>query len=439
MSCASIPLYTLPSTRGSALTQFSIALQSAKAYSKNRNFVTATHQNVTRMSPATRHRLVTETELAHLVLAKYKLQETEKLVQEIYWRMYFKGNLEQQPGVWEQWRNSVMGDSHDKFTKRAAEKIESGECDVDVINYFSRELVERGYMHNHARMWFAAYWIHTAKLPWELGAAFFYRHLLDGDAASNTLSWRWVAGIHTPGKAYLARASNIEKYCERALLGDSNTLSVIADGSVRERIPVDQANRSRVQLPSISANLKGFASQPNHRIGLWIHADDLSVDVWLAQPEHAAFLTSQPFIAALCAYPPSLADQYQFSELRRQHITTAFEDAALRMRALTCHLAKPVEENYCDRLIDSLQAFVKKHALTHVIAMRPFVGELWDEAGAIEAALAEHGARVQWLRREEDTALFPSANGGFFNFWQKVSRSFAVKSDIHAQQQTLNF
>lgn len=61
-------------------------------------------------------------------------------------------------------------------------------------------------------MWFASIWIFTFKLPWQLGADFFYRRLLDGDSASNTCSWRWVAGPHTVGKTYLARADNIEKF-----------------------------------------------------------------------------------------------------------------------------------------------------------------------------------------------------------------------------------
>jgi deoxyribodipyrimidine photo-lyase len=61
-------------------------------------------------------------------------------------------------------------------------------------------------------MWFASIWIFTLGLPWRIGADFFYRHLLDGDAASNTLSWRWVAGLHTRGKAYAAESWNIEKF-----------------------------------------------------------------------------------------------------------------------------------------------------------------------------------------------------------------------------------
>jgi deoxyribodipyrimidine photo-lyase len=74
--------------------------------------------------------------------------------------------------------------------------------------------VAAGYLHNHARMWFASIWIFTLRLPWELGADFFLRHLLDGDPASNTLSWRWVGGIQTPGKTYLARPDNIARYTD---------------------------------------------------------------------------------------------------------------------------------------------------------------------------------------------------------------------------------
>ncbi len=74
-----------------------------------------------------------------------------------------------------------------------------------------------GYLHNHARMWFASIWIFTLRLPWELGADFFLRHLLDGDPASNTLSWRWVGGMQTMGKTYLARADNIATLHGRAV------------------------------------------------------------------------------------------------------------------------------------------------------------------------------------------------------------------------------
>ena len=61
-------------------------------------------------------------------------------------------------------------------------------------------------------MWFASIWIFTLDLPWQLGAEFFMQHLYDGDAASNTLGWRWVAGVQTQGKHYLASEWNIKKF-----------------------------------------------------------------------------------------------------------------------------------------------------------------------------------------------------------------------------------
>jgi hypothetical protein len=88
----------------------------------------------------------------------------------------------------------------------------SGKTSIECFNDWASELIKYNYLHNHARMWFASIWIFTLKLPWQLGADFFLKHLLDGDAASNTLSWRWVAGLQTKGKNYLATKFNINTF-----------------------------------------------------------------------------------------------------------------------------------------------------------------------------------------------------------------------------------
>ena len=95
-----------------------------------------------------------------------------------------------------------------KRFQRAIEATSGIECFDDWV----KELIKYGYLHNHSRMWFASIWVHTLNLPWELGANFFLTHLLDADPASNTLSWRWVAGLHTEGKVYLANEDNIKKF-----------------------------------------------------------------------------------------------------------------------------------------------------------------------------------------------------------------------------------
>ena len=87
-----------------------------------------------------------------------------------------------------------------------------GKTNIECFNEWVNELKDYNYLHNHTRMWFASIWIFTLNLPWQLGAEFFMQHLYDGDPASNTLGWRWVAGIQTQGKHYLATEWNIKKF-----------------------------------------------------------------------------------------------------------------------------------------------------------------------------------------------------------------------------------
>lgn len=88
----------------------------------------------------------------------------------------------------------------------------NGQTGLACFDAWAGELPETADLHNHARMWFASIRIFTLGLRWRLGPDFFYRHLADGDAASNTLGWRWVAGLHTRGKPYPALAGNIAAF-----------------------------------------------------------------------------------------------------------------------------------------------------------------------------------------------------------------------------------
>jgi hypothetical protein len=147
------------------------------------------------LSPYLRHRLVTEDEVLEAVLgASFSAEAAEKFVQEVYWRTYWKGWLEMRPSVWTAYRAacSVALDRVDvEAGLRADWEAACKRRDRDRrLRRLGAGTRETGYLHNHARMWFASIWIFTLRLPWELGADFFLRHLLDGDPASNTLSWR---------------------------------------------------------------------------------------------------------------------------------------------------------------------------------------------------------------------------------------------------------
>ena len=181
-----------------------------KSYSRDRNydFGPDNRNNISLLSPYISHRTLFEYDVVKSCLKKYKFDQVEKFIQEIFWRVYWKGWLELRPSVWTDFCDNYQSIEQSKFYKKTID----GNTGIMCFDEWVIELKEKNYLHNHARMWFASIWIFTLRLPWQLGAAFFMEHLYDGDPASNTLSWRWVAGIQTKGKHYLARSANISKF-----------------------------------------------------------------------------------------------------------------------------------------------------------------------------------------------------------------------------------
>ena len=175
-------------------------------YSKARNFDYGPDNrvNVSCLSPYVSHGIINEIEIINKSLKKYSFIKNEKFIQEILWRVYWKGWLELRPNVWLDYLNDLNELKENFKNNQNYLNVIEGKTNIDCFNYWVNELKENNYLHNHTRMWFASIWIFTLKLPWQLGAEFFMQHLYDGDTASNTLSWRWVAGIQTLGKHYLA-------------------------------------------------------------------------------------------------------------------------------------------------------------------------------------------------------------------------------------------
>ncbi|BCX48397.1 deoxyribo dipyrimidine photolyase [Haloferula helveola] len=366
-----------PPTRDTAIERLESFLPNAAKYAKLRNFDfgPAERSNVSGLSPYLRTRLITEDEVSRAVLGRFAASSVDKFLQEVAWRTYWKGWLEMRPQVWDRYLSDLDGlDRSDDYDAAIA-----GRTGIDCFDSWARELVEHGYLHNHTRMWFASIWVFTLRLPWQLGADFFMRHLLDGDPASNTLSWRWVAGLHTKGKHYLARASNIAKY---------------TDGRFN---PTGQLDESAGPLPQdheferMPLELQDF-SPPDGRIGHLVLADDL------APPPCEVMSTG---VATECLR--------EAAQPVHNFLRGALEDTRQRYGgvALTGDLGEAV------------QAWVADEKLDAIVVARPAVGPWRQVLDNLEAGVPVHPFVREWDRK-----LWPSATAGFFKLRKQLPKFF---------------
>jgi deoxyribodipyrimidine photo-lyase len=396
----SSPLDFLP-TRAAALARLEEFLPAAGSYAADRNFVRPGHDNVSRVSPWVQKRLLLESEIVAAARAQWSFPAVEKFVQEVYWRTYWKGWLEQRPAAWTRWVEAVprLRASLTAEQGSALAAALAGRTGIAGFDDWARELVATGYLHNHARMWFASIWIFTLKLPWELGAAFFYEHLLDGDVASNTLSWRWVAGLQTPGKTYVARADNIAHYTDSRHAPQTSQLASTA-------FPITEP-----ALPKVAAWTEDplWINSAEGSAGLWVHPEDLAVE--------RGGLSADKFVAINASWPKTMAAKAGWSEAVANWTKSALHDGAGRAGA---HFGADVATERVDDLAATLFEWARKHQLTRVVAYRPFVGPWLIEAQAVESALAQAGIAVTWRRRAWDAEHFPHATRGYFPFWETV-------------------
>lgn len=403
-----------PATRDGALRQLEDFLPLAPHYARDRSFVVPGHPAVSRLSPAIRHRLVSEYEVAAMVMAAHPFEAVEKFVQEVYWRRYWKSWLSLRPQVWSGYLEDL--DSLGADARVAA--VEAGASGKPLIDHFTRELVETGYLHNHSRMWYAGWWIHEAGLPWQAGAAMFLRHLWDGDPASNTLSWRWVAGVQTNGKTYLARRPNIERWLDPAILAAAGP-GPGGFENPQPRIPDDESSTA-VTCPCIA----GETPVPAGRTGLWIHEEDLS-------PEGTE-LGAGRFDAMLATANTDSWDSLGFPETKRRWIEEAVADASRRAGS---HWRMLVEVG-TGPLVESLADWARKHRLRSVRAVRPDVGPIGDLVPTLRRVLAEQGTTLCLTDRAEDLQLRPLATAGFFPFWEKTRECLMRESRRSGSSET---
>jgi len=177
------------------------------AYARSRNHIDGA---VTRLSPYLTHGLLTLPEAYRVIHARTPLEPQGKLVFEFGWREYHHH-------VWAHLGERIHRDLHpgllgaSTYAAEVPEDVRQAATGIPAIDEAVRTLYATGYLHNHARMWLASYLVHIRKVHWHVGARWMIAHLLDGDLASNHLSWQWVAGTGST-KPYLFNADNVARY-----------------------------------------------------------------------------------------------------------------------------------------------------------------------------------------------------------------------------------
>jgi deoxyribodipyrimidine photo-lyase len=415
-------------TRWDALSAFDAFLPNVVTYARGRNFDRPGQQAVSGLSPYIRTRLLTEREIVDRVVKTHGYPAAEKFIQEVAWRTYWKGYLEQRPGIWARYNKDIQdfkGTLGDELNNKLG-SARSGSTGIACFDAWVQQLVQTGWLHNHARMWFASIWIFTLKLPWQLGAAFFMEHLLDADPASNILSWRWVGGLHTQGKHYLARAANTKRYTG----GDFNPEGQLNESA--EALPLDGAFEV-VPLPAVDSlkdvDLPSLSCCP---AGLLVTPEDLT-------PESGE-LSETPFTSISVFSANDILDTTNASPVVRSFLSDAVEDTCQRLsehwdgRMTACRgevipsVGKASPSNVgrrermrvyggtVDNWVQSVLTWANNENLKSVWMLRPPVGPWADALPSLAAGLRDRNIRLFQYRRRWDSRHWPHATGGYFRF-----------------------
>lgn len=398
-------MFDLTATReqGSARLQ-DFAPSMGRRYANGRNFDhgPGKHTAVSVLSPWIRRRLVTEAEVVAAALAAHGPEAAEKFVEELFWRGYFKGWLELRPLVWDRYREGLRDNlaalDQDPRLRSEVARALAGDTSIACFNAWAHELIETGYLHNHSRMWFASVWIFTLGLPWRIGADFFYRHLLDGDPASNTLSWRWVAGLHTRGKPYRAQAWNIQTFTGQRFQPREGDLADVVGGleatepdGLPPVLPLRTPTPPKVGLPT----------------GLLITEEDCRIEDFALDGLDIRAAATLAASQRRSPGPVSAAVVKFEDEALADAAARAGFDTALALRA-----EHP----------DGLARWAKAAGVKQIVT--PYIprGPLYDWLSEAKPALTTQGILLAEWRRDWDSAIWPHATAEFFKLKQRIPR-----------------
>ena len=343
-------------------------------YSKLRNFDFGPENrtNISGLSPYVSHGVINEKEVIEKSLSKFSFSKNEKFIQEVLWRTYWKGWLELRPNVWTDYVAELNKIREEYKDNQNYKNAIDGKTNIECFNYWVKELKENNYLHNHTRMWFASIWIFTLELPWQLGAEFFMQHLYDGDSASNTLGWRWVAGIQTQGKHYLASEWNIKKFTNNRF----------------NNIKLNETAPPKVSEKTYSIVKQDFSNKNTDDENLFIFENSLSFETTDFQ-------------------------NHKFKKIyiisnKNENRSIKLSEKVIKFKSLLISDQKQRLENNsinCE-VVDISEV---KNINEKVIALYPTVGENLDY-------LNSNNLKIDFLYRKLDQYSWQYCNKGFFNF-----------------------
>ena len=355
-------------------------------YSKLRNFDfgSENRSNVSCLSPYITHGIISEKEIINKSLNKFSFAKNEKFIQEVLWRTYWKGWLELRPNVWNDYLIELKKIKEElKDNKEYLNAIE-GKTNIECFNVWVNELKENNYLHNHTRMWFASIWIFTLELPWQLGAEFFMQHLYDGDAASNTLGWRWVAGIQTQGKHYLASEWNIKKF----------TNNRFQNIKLNENAPPKNSERSYSVINQEFSNPQDIKEK-----NLIIFENNLSFEI--------------------TDFNKNFFKKIYIVSNKNENRSIKLSERLVKFKSL---LVEDQKQRLKDKKIDSEVININEiNNIENCYGLYPAVGENLDY-------LNSNNLKIEFLYRNLDRISWQYCNKGFFNFKNYIPKIISTLS-----------
>jgi len=393
-----------PIRGGRKAAEAALATIDPAGYTRSRNFLDGA---ITRLSPYLRHGVLTLAEVRDFALNVIKRSEdAEKFINELGWRDYWQRLYRVLgEGIWTDREAYKTGLAAEDYAEEMPEDLRDGTTGLNCMDSFSRDLREVGYLHNHARMWTAAYLIHWRRVRWQAGARWFLQHLLDGDPASNNLSWQWVAGTFS-SKPYFFNRENLERYtkgvyCERCSLRGNCPL----EGSY-EQLELQlfrPISGNAAQAESGPALREDRRSKTNSVSGkrplLWVHTDGLN-------PKDQMF-TDYPEASACFVWDEEWLRKDEISSKRVAFLAECLAEMSARL-----------ERRRGDVATELLAAAASSGA-DYIVALRTPDPRLMAAAAQVERTLP-----VLW----RDPPAFVSEDRGydlkrFSRFWRQAQSS----------------